>query len=323
MPKVFVAGHHGMVGSAIVRQLERTSDCELVLKSKAELDLLDQAAVLHFFGDEKIDQVYLAAARVGGIYANSNNPAEFIHDNLVIQSNVIHAAFLHQVEKLLFLGSSCIFPRSANQPMSETDLMTGPLEETNEAYAIAKIAGLKLCESYSAQYGQSHNISYRAVMPTNLYGPGDNYHSVNSHVIPGLIRRFHEAKTALRNEVIVWGSGSPLREFLYVDDMAKACVHVMNIDDLKYQAATQDGRNFLNVGSGVEISIAELAGLIKEVVGFEGDLRFDRSYPDGTPRKLLDSTKLNNLGWKAEMGLLQGLKISYSKYLRRQELRQS
>ncbi|WP_018875391.1 GDP-L-fucose synthase [Thioalkalivibrio sp. ALE31] len=309
--RVFVAGHRGMVGSAICRQLEDWPGVELLTRTHAELDLTDQAAVQAFMRVERPDQVYLAAAKVGGIHANNTYPAEFIRDNLAIQTNVIHAAHGAGVRRLLFLGSSCIYPREAPQPIAEASLLTGPLEPTNEPYAIAKIAGIKLCESYNRQYG----TDYRSVMPTNLYGPGDNYHPENSHVIPGLIRRFHEAKQAGADYVTVWGSGTPRREFLHVDDMAGACVHVMNLDQTTYAEHTEPMLSHINVGTGEDLTIAELAQRVAGVVGFRGELRFDRSKPDGTPRKQLDVSRLAALGWKARIGLDEGLAGAYAEFL--------
>ncbi len=309
--RVFVAGHRGMVGSAICRQLEDWPGVELLTRTHAELDLTDQAAVEAFMRVERPDQVYLAAAKVGGIHANNTYPAEFIRDNLAIQTNVIHAAHGAGARRLLFLGSSCIYPREAPQPIPEAALLTGPLEPTNEPYAIAKIAGIKLCESYNRQYG----TDYRSVMPTNLYGPGDNYHPENSHVIPGLIRRFHEAKQAGADHVTVWGSGTPRREFLHVDDMAGACVHVMNLDQTTYAEHTEPMLSHINVGTGEDLTIAELAQRVAGVVGFRGELRFDRSKPDGTPRKQLDVSRLAALGWKARIGLDEGLAGAYAEFL--------
>jgi len=306
--KIYVAGHNGMVGSAIVRALRARGGAELVLRDHADLDLRDQRAVDGFFARERPDRVYLAAAKVGGILANDTYPADFIYDNLMIEANVVHAAHVHGVEKLLFLGSSCIYPRLAPQPMTEAALLTGILEPTNEPYAIAKIAGIKLCESYNRQHGRD----YRSVMPTNLYGPGDNYHPVNSHVVPALIRRFHEARRDGAPEVVIWGTGTPLREFLYVDDMAAASVHVMELDPATYTAETQPMLSHINVGSGEEVSIAELARAIAGVVGYRGEIRFDRSKPDGAPRKLMDSGRLRSLGWRAQVGLVDGLHRAYA-----------
>jgi len=315
--KVYVAGHGGMVGSAIVRQLlaQGHSADGIVTRTHAELDLTNQAAVRRFFATEQPDQVYLAAAKVGGIHANNTYPAEFIHHNLMIQANVIDAAFRHGVKKLMFLGSSCIYPKLALQPMREDALLTGPLEPTNEPYAIAKIAGIKLCESYNRQYGQSHGVDYRSVMPTNLYGPGDNYHPKNSHVIPALIRRFHEAKVTNAPSVSIWGTGTPRREFLYVDDMAAASVHVMNLDEATYTLHTLPMLSHINVGCGYDITIRELAETLARVIGYPGDIAFDTNKPDGTPRKLMDSSRLNALGWQAKISLHDGLKLAYQDFL--------
>ncbi len=313
-PKIYVAGHRGMVGSAIVRQLlsyGHPGEC-IVTRTHAELDLTDQAAVRAFFAAETPDQVYLAAAKVGGIHANHTYPAEFIYQNLMMQANVIDAAFRNGVQKLLFLGSSCIYPKLAPQPMREDALLTGTLEPTNEPYAIAKIAGIKLCESYNRQYGRD----YRSVMPTNLYGPGDNYHPENSHVIPALIRRFHEAKANQAPSVAIWGTGTPKREFLYVDDMAAASVHVMNLGKATYSQHTQPMLSHINVGCGHDITIRELAETIARVIGYPGDITFDPGKPDGTPRKLMDSTRLNDLGWQDQVSLEVGLERAYKDFLK-------
>lgn len=312
--RVFVAGHRGMVGSAIVRQLEQRADIELVFRDRTQLDLLDSNAVQAFFRDSQIDQVYLAAAKVGGIVANNTFPAEFIYQNLMIEANIIHAAHLSGVQKLLFLGSSCIYPKLAKQPITESELLQGTLEPTNEPYAIAKIAGIKLCESYNRQYGRD----YRSVMPTNLYGPHDNFHPSNSHVIPALIRRFHEAKLADAAEVVVWGSGTPMREFLYVDDMAAASIHVMELDTATYQANTQPMLSHINVGTGVDCTIRELAETVARVVGFTGKVAFDATKPDGTPRKLLDVSRLKALGWQYSVSLEAGLEQAYAWFLANQ-----
>lgn len=313
--KIYVAGHRGMVGSAIVRCLESAGYKNIVGRTRAQLDLTNQAAVAEFFAAEKPDQVYLAAAKVGGIYANNTFPAEFIYDNLMVQNNVIHQAFINGVRKLLFLGSSCIYPKLAPQPMNEDALLMGKLEPTNEPYAIAKIAGIKMCESYNRQYGQSNGVDYRSVMPTNLYGPGDNYHPENSHVIPALIRRFHEAKESNVPEVLIWGTGTPKREFLFVDDMAAASVFVMGLDRSVYDQHTEPMQSHINVGFGSDISIAQLAQAVGDAVGYQGKIGFDTSKPDGTPRKWMDSSKLNNLGWKPVVGLSEGLKRAYSEFL--------
>jgi len=307
-PKIYVAGHRGMVGSAIVRKLKEGGCNNIIVRTHTELDLINQEAVNHFFEKERPDQVYLAAAKVGGIHANSKYPAEFIYENLIVQANVIHASWKNDVNKLLFLGSSCIYPKQADQPMSEDVLLTGALEPTNEPYAIAKIAGIKLCESYNRQYG----TDYRSVMPTNLYGPYDNYHSENSHVIPALIRKFHEAKVANKPEVIIWGTGLPRREFLYVDDLAAASVYVINLDKQIYAAHTSPMQSHINVGYGDDITIAELAVAVSEAVEYNGDIKFDTNKPDGTPRKLMNSGRLNSLGWKPQVDLKDGLKRTYA-----------
>ncbi|CAN1563493.1 WcaG Nucleoside-diphosphate-sugar epimerases [Burkholderiaceae bacterium] len=315
--KIYVAGHRGMVGSAIVRQLlaQGVAQSHIITRTHAELDLTNQLAVQAFFAAENPTQVYLAAAKVGGIHANNTYPADFIYDNLMVQANVIDAAFKNGVKKLLFLGSSCIYPRMAQQPMREDALLTGTLEPTNEPYAIAKIAGIKLCESYNRQYGQSHGVDYRSVMPTNLYGPGDNYHPENSHVIPALIRRFHEAKVANAPSVAIWGTGTPRREFLYVDDMAAASVHVMNLPKAVYDQQTSPMQSHINVGSGADVTIAEVAQAIAQTVGYTGQIEFDTSKPDGAPRKWMDSSRLNALGWQAKVGLHEGLTVSYQNFL--------
>ena len=312
--KIYVAGHRGMVGSAIVRNLQAQGYINIVTRAHAELDLTNQAAVQAFFEEEKPDQVYLAAAKVGGIHANNTFPAEFIYQNLMMQNNVIHQAFLNGVKRLLFLGSSCIYPKLATQPMSEDALLTGKLEPTNEPYAIAKIAGIKMCESYNRQYGQSHGIDYRSVMPTNLYGPGDNYHPENSHVIPALIRRFHEAKVANAPEVMIWGTGTPKREFLYVDDMATASVFVMDLDKSTYDQHTEPMQSHINVGFGSDVTIAELAKAVGAAVGYQGIISFDPTKPDGAPRKWMDSSRLNKLGWKAQVDIGRGLKTTYEQF---------
>jgi len=316
--KIFVAGHRGMVGSAIVRQLQVRGDADIIVRTHQELDLINQQAVRDFLQQERPDQIYLAAAKVGGIHANNTYPAEFIYQNLMMEINIIHQAFAAGVKRLLFLGSSCIYPKLASQPMLEGALLTGKLESTNEPYAIAKIAGIKMCESYNRQYGESHGVDYRSVMPSNLYGPGDNYHSENSHVIPALIKRFHEAKVSKRQEVIIWGTGKPRREFLYVDDMAQASVYIMNLKPEIYYKNTQPLLSHINVGSGEDISIQELAQLIASVIGYDGDIVFDHSKPDGTMRKLMDSQLLGKLGWHAKINLKDGLVIAYEDYLSRQ-----
>lgn len=311
LPKIYVAGHRGMVGSAIVRKLEAVGQKNIIVRTHDELDLTNQADVNDFFEREQPDQVYLAAAKVGGIHANNTYPAEFIYQNLMIEANIIHAAWRNGVNKLLFLGSSCIYPKLADQPMREDALLSGYLESTNEPYAIAKIAGIKLCESYNRQYG----VDYRSVMPTNLYGPGDNYHPENSHVIPALIRRFHEAKVSNKSEVVIWGTGSPKREFLYVDDMASASVHVMNLDKATYAAHTSPMQSHINVGYGEDVYIAELAELVRQVVGFKGKVEFDATKPDGVPRKLMNSSRLNSLGWRASVDLRTGLEKAYEDFI--------
>jgi GDP-L-fucose synthase len=315
-PIIYIAGHRGMVGSAIIRNLKAQGYTKFITRTHAELDLTNQAAVRTFFETEKPDQVYLAAAKVGGIHANNTYPAKFIYQNLMIEANIIDAAFNNGVKKNLFLGSSCIYPKLADQPMREDALLTDTLESTNEPYAIAKIAGIKLCESYNRQYGESHGVDYRSVMPTNLYGPGDNYHPENSHVIPAMIRRFHEAKINNSPSVTIWGTGTPYREFLYVDDMAAASVYVMNLDKSIYDEHTQPMLSHINVGVGHDLTIAELAKTISKVIGYEGKIEFDSSKPDGSPRKLMDSSRLNNLGWKASITLEDGLTFTYNDFLK-------
>jgi GDP-L-fucose synthase len=315
--KIYVAGHRGMVGSAILRQLLAlgVEESQIVTRTHDELDLTNQLAVQQFFEQAKPTQVYLAAAKVGGIHANNTYPAEFIYQNLMIQANLIEAAFQNGVKKLLFLGSSCIYPRLAPQPMSEDALLTGALEPTNEPYAIAKIAGIKLCESYNRQYGDSHGLDYRSVMPTNLYGPGDSYHPENSHVIPALIRRFHEAKLANAPSVVIWGTGTPRREFLYVDDMAAASVHVMQLPKATYEKHTSLMQSHINVGSGSDVTIAELAQAIANTLDYAGPIVFDPSKPDGAPRKLMDSSRLDALGWQSTVDLHKGLAIAYQDFV--------
>nr|HAT2256295.1 GDP-L-fucose synthase [Citrobacter freundii] len=313
--RIFVAGHRGMVGAAIVRQLAQRNNVELVLRARDQLNLLDASAVQAFFAAEHIDQVYLAAAKVGGIVANNTYPADFIYENMMIESNIIHAAHLHNVNKLLFLGSSCIYPKQATQPIAESELLQGTLEPTNEPYAIAKIAGIKLCESYNRQYGRD----YRSVMPTNLYGPHDNFHPSNSHVIPALLRRFHEAREQNTTDVVVWGSGTPMREFLHVDDMAAASIHVMDLAQEVLQEYTQPMLSHINVGTGVDCTIRELAQTIAQVVGYKGRVVFDAGKPDGTPRKLLDVTRLHQLGWYHEISLEAGLASTYQWFLENQQ----
>ena len=312
MKKVFVAGHRGMVGSAICRQLQKKYDTKVITRTRDELDLCDQHAVHDFMNTEKPDEVIIAAAKVGGIHANNTYPAEFIYQNLQIQNSIIHAAHKNDVQKLLFLGSSCIYPRAVEQPMKEDALLTGVLEPTNEPYAIAKIAGIKMCESYNRQYGRD----YRSVMPTNLYGPGDNYHPENSHVVPALIRRFHEAKLNKQKEVVVWGSGTPMREFLHVDDMAEASLFVHNLHAEKLRGATKPMLSHINVGTGIDVSIKELAETISEVIGFKGAVVFDPTKPNGTPRKLMNVQLLSRLGWGAKIDLRAGLVTAYQDFLK-------
>ena len=312
--RIFVAGHRGMVGSAIVRQLSQRDNVEIITRTRHELDLLNQQAVNDFFASERIDEVYLAAAKVGGIHANNTYPADFIYENLIMECNIIHAAHSNDVQHLLFLGSSCIYPKLAQQPMTEAALLTGTLEETNEPYAIAKIAGIKLCESYNRQYGRD----YRSVMPTNLYGENDNFHPDNSHVIPALMRRFHEAKLNNDKQVVVWGTGTPMREFLFVDDMAAASIHVMELDNETYQANTQPMLSHINVGTGVDCTIREMAETMAKVVGFKGDVAFDSTKPDGTPRKLMDVSRLADLGWRYSVSLEDGLTHTYQWFLANQ-----
>lgn len=309
--KIFVAGHRGMVGSAIVRQLQAKGYINIITATHAELDLCNQADVQQFFKEHDIDQVYLAAAKVGGIHANNTYPADFIYENLMIEANVIHAAHSHDVQKLMFLGSSCIYPKFAQQPMVESELLKGELECTNQPYAIAKIAGIKLCESYNRQFGRD----YRSVMPTNLYGPHDNFHPENSHVIPALLRRFHEAVKENAEVVTIWGSGTPMREFLHVDDMAAASIHVMELDTETFKANTQPMLSHINVGTGIDCTIRELAETVAKVTGFTGRLEFDATKPDGTPRKLMDVSRLADLGWKASISLENGLRDAYQWYL--------
>jgi GDP-L-fucose synthase len=312
--KIFVAGHNGMVGSAICRQLQ-DQDFEVTTALRKELDLTNQAQVQEFFYAHKFDQVYLAAAMVGGIHANNTYPAEFIYQNLMIQNNVIHSAYKSGVAKLLFLGSSCIYPKLAKQPINESELLNGYLEPTNEPYAIAKIAGLKMCESYNRQYG----VDYRSVMPTNLYGPGDNYHPENSHVIPALIRKMHEGKIENKSEVIVWGSGQALREFLYVDDMASASIHVMNLDKGVYDENVKSQLSHINVGYGEDCTIADLAKAVAGAIGFKGKIVQDRTKPDGAPRKLMESSLLRSLGWMPRYALSEGLSLAYQDFIKTED----
>ena len=312
-PKIFIAGHKGMVGSALVRLL-KNQNVVIITQDRKKLDLLNQNQVQNFFKNQKIDQVYLAAAKVGGIYANNTYPAEFIYENLMIQSNIIHSSFLSGVRKLLFLGSSCIYPKKANQPVKEEELLTGKLEPTNEPYGIAKIAGIKMCESYNRQYGESHDIDYRSVMPTNLYGPGDNYHPQNSHVIPSLIYRFHEAKIKKLPKVTIWGTGTPKREFLYINDLARISIQLMNLDKKNYKKLISPMCSHINIGSSKDITIKELAEIIGEVVGYKGEIDFDPTKLDGSPRKLLDSKLINSLGLNPEVNLKNGLIKTYEDF---------
>ncbi len=312
--KIFIAGHKGLVGSAIYKLLKYSTNHELITTTHAELDLTNQSLVKEFFSKNNITQVYLAAAKVGGIYANDNYPADFIYQNLLIQSNIINFAFKYGVKKLLFLGSSCIYPKLASQPINESELLNGYLEKTNEPYAIAKIAGIKLCESFNRQYSKSHSIDYRSIMPTNIYGPGDNYHPENSHVIPALIRRIHEAKIKDFGNVKIWGTGNAMREFLFVDDLASASVHVMNLEKAIFYNNIDPMCSHINVGTGEDLTIKDLALKIKEVIGYQGELIFDTTKPDGTPRKLLNIQKLSNLGWEYKTSLKEGLKITYEDY---------
>lgn len=312
-PKIYVAGHNGMVGSAILQKLKERGNSNILIRKRSELDLLDQRAVRNFFEEEKPDQVYMAAARVGGIHANNSYPAEFIYENLMVEANVVHEAWRSDVKKLLFLGSSCIYPKLSGQPMSETALLSGPLEPTNEPYAVAKIAGIKLCESYNRQYG----VDFRSVMPTNLYGPGDNYHPTNSHVIPALIRRFHEAKTNNLSNVIIWGTGSARREFLYVDDMAEACCLVMNKKFEEYSKLVKPMSSHINIGSGSDMTIKELSESIANCIGYKGKISFDDSKPDGVPRKFMNSSKILSMGWTPRFSLTDGLELAYQDFCKK------
>ena len=311
MKKIFVAGHNGMVGSAICRLLESRQNIKIITRTRSELDLCNQESVKNFMNLERPDEVIIAAAKVGGIHANNAYPADFIYENLQIQTNIIHMAHINNVQKLLFLGSSCIYPKLAEQPMKEDALLTGTLEPTNEPYAIAKISGIKLCESYNRQYGRD----YRSVMPTNLYGPGDNYHSENSHVVPALIKRFHEAKINGQKKVIVWGTGTPRRDFLFVDDMAAASIFVHELDQQTFENNTQKMQCHINIGTGIDVTIKELVQSVKEVVGYDGNVIFDSKRPDGSPRKIMNIDLLKKLGWKAKINLRSGLSISYTDYL--------
>jgi GDP-L-fucose synthase len=311
--RIYVAGHRGLVGQTLTRRLRELGH-EVVTRSHAELDLLDQAAVARFFATEPVDQVYVAAAKVGGIHANMTYPAQFIYENLLIAANITHQAFLANVKRLLFLGSSCIYPRLSDQPIREDALLTGKLEPTNEPYAIAKIAGIKLCESYNRQYGATHGVDFRSVMPSNLYGPGDNYHLENSHVVPALIQRFHLAKISRTPSVLIWGSGRARREFLYVDDMVEGCLDVMALSRTAYEQHTDPMRGHINLGTGEDVSIAELVEHIREVVGYEGSIRYDLAQPDGAPRKLLDVSRAATFGWRATVPLAEGLRRTYADY---------
>jgi len=322
-PKIYVAGHLGMIGSAIVRKLKSLGYNNILIRSHDELDLTNQTQVQKFFEAEKPDQVYLCAAKVGGVHANNTFPAEFIYDNLMIESNVIHNAWKVGVKKLIFLGSSCIYPKLPNQVIKETAMLSGQVESTNEPYAIAKIAGIKLCESYNRQYRESHGTDYRTVIPASLYGPGDNYHSENSHVIPALIRKIHDAKANQLPEVVVWGSGQPKREFVYIDDMSTAIIHVMNLDLAQYIEHTEDMISHINIGFGSDVSIDELARKLVKIVGYEGKIIFDLNKPDGVLRKLMDSSLIESLGWKASVGLEDGLALTYNDYLKNKNVLRS
>jgi GDP-L-fucose synthase len=313
--KIYVAGHLGMVGSSIIRALKSRGFNNIIHRSKKRLDLVNQSAVDRFFKKERPDEVYLAAAKVGGIYANNTFPAEFLYQNVMMEANIINAAFENGAKKILFLGSSCIYPKFSKQPILEEYLLDGKLEPTNEPYAISKIVGIKMCESYNRQFGKSHGIDFRCVMPTNLYGIGDNYHPVNSHVIPALIRRFYDAKINNKKSVLVWGTGLPKREFLYVDDLADACIHVMNISKTKYKSLTDDMCSHINIGSGQDLTIKKLAETIKDVVGYKGKIKFNPKMPDGNPKKLLDCSRINKLNWKSKVNLIEGLKITYKNFL--------
>ncbi|MBO8219518.1 GDP-L-fucose synthase family protein [Prochlorococcus marinus] len=313
--RIFIAGHNGMVGSAILKVLKKSKNIIILTRTRKELDLTNQDSVRKFFHYEKPNEVYIAAAKVGGIFANNTYPAEFITENLLIQTNIIQTAFNFGIKKLLFLGSSCIYPKLCDQPISEKDLLNGFLEKTNEPYAIAKIAGIKVCESYNRQYSESHGIDYRSIMPTNLYGPGDNYHEKNSHVIPALIRRIHDAKIKNLEKVEIWGTGSPKREFLHVDDLAEACLHIMNLDKSKINKFIDPMCSHINVGTGLDITIKDLAFKIAKIINYKGLIEFDSSKPDGSPRKLLNTSLINNLGWHPKIELNIGLEKTYQDYL--------
>jgi GDP-L-fucose synthase len=318
MPKtrIFVAGHKGMVGSSLIKFLQKDKNIKLILKDRKKLDLINQSSVLNFFRNEKIDQVYIAAAKVGGINANNIFPADFIYENLMITSNIVHSAFLSGVKKLLFLGSSCIYPKYAKQPMREEYLLSGKLEPTNEPYAIAKIAGIKMCESYNRQYSESFGIDYRSIMPTNLYGPGDNFNEETGHVIPALISKFHNAKIKKKFSVTVWGTGKAKREFMHVDDMARACIHIMNLEKSIFDKYTKKLGYYINAGTGKDVTIKKLVETIKQVVGYTGRIKFDKTKPDGSPRKLMSSTRLVSLKWKPKIKLKEGLTLVYNSFLK-------
>ena len=316
VPKILVLGNRGMVGSAIVRELGVSSKSHIITVNRNACDLTQQGEVEKVLKDKKPDEIYFCAGRVGGIYANKEYPAEFIYENLIMQCNVVHGAFNAGIKKLLLLGSSCIYPKHARQPIKENALLTGPLEKTNEPYAIAKIAGIIMCQSYNRQYGNSHFLDYRCVMPTNLYGPGDNYHEKNSHVLPSLIKKIHEAKLRNKKNVILWGTGEVYREFLHVDDLAKACIFVMSISKQKYMKFTSPEARHINVGSGFDLTIKDLASKIKKIVGYNGQIKFDSSFPDGTPRKLMDSSIIQKLGWSPSITLDEGIKKTFKQYLK-------
>ena len=315
--RIYIAGHNGMVGSSLVRLLERKKNITIIKEDKRNLDLINQSSVKYFFKKKKIDQVYLSSAKVGGIYANSTYPAQFIYENIMIEANIIHSAFLTGVKKLLFLGSSCIYPKNSKHPIKENELLKGLLEQTNEPYAVAKIAGIKLCESYNRQY-KKLGIDYRSIMPCNIYGTKDKYDPLNSHVIPALIRRFHEAKINKIKEIVVWGTGKPKREFLFVDDLARACVHIMNINKNLYEQNTEPMCSHINVGCGEEITIKDLSEKIKNIVGYDGKILFDNTKPDGTKRKLMSNQRITKLGWRFRINLDNGLKKTYKDFLNRQ-----